>query len=92
MAGLLERYEFMHCLVSLRLEWEILGTIKMALHYYKVLYCGIVLHMIDIVTGPATHRKASCEPLTTLACPLSPALPSLVVSIRRSSLTLFHII
>jgi hypothetical protein len=45
MAGLLEIYVLVYCLVSLRLEWEILGgTIKNGIAL--LFYCDVVLRMM----------------------------------------------
>jgi len=75
-AGLLERYMFVYCLVSLRLEWETLGgTIKMALHYYEVLYRGVILYVIHIMTRPAIDHSLVGRAVT-LARPLSPSAES----------------
>jgi hypothetical protein len=76
-AGLLERYMFVYCLVSLRLEWESLGgTIKMALHYYEVLYRGVILYVIHIMTRPAIDHSLLGRTVT-LARPLSPSVQNL---------------
>jgi hypothetical protein len=76
MAGLLERYMFVYCLVSAPGMGNIRKDNKMALHYYEVLYHGVILYVIHIMTRPAIDHSLVGRAVT-LARPLSPSVQNL---------------